>query len=282
MNNLNSALRQLASTTSVPLSELRILAEHATGLSRVQQVTEGQAPLRTAHLNALAALATRRQHGEPIAYLVGHKEFYSRPFQVNPNVLIPRPETEELVEQALAFLAPLANAGHPLRALDLGCGSGAIGITLALELPQLQVLATDLSSAALEMAQHNAKTLCAHNIEFIQSDLFEALTQQTPAAQFNLICSNPPYIEANDPHLRQGDLRFEPQLALTDNGDGLRFYRSIAQHSPALLQPNGAVMVEHGHNQQADVMALFNNGVYRNAQGISDLAGLPRVVMAWV
>jgi release factor glutamine methyltransferase len=278
--SLNDALRQICADTGVPLSELRILAEHTTGMSRVQQVTAGHGPINPVHLGSLEVFAKRRQNGEPIAYLIGHKEFYSRPFKVTPSVLIPRPETEELVEHALTFLAQQPETSEPLRVLDIGCGSGVIAITLALENPKLEVLATDISIEALEIAKQNAKTLKAKNVQFLHSDLFEALFTQQPLPTFNLICSNPPYIQADDPHLLEGDLRFEPQLALTDNGDGLHFYRSLVEHSHKLLKPKGAVMVEHGYDQQAPIIALFKNGPYKNIEGLTDLASVPRVVVA--
>ncbi|MFP5483890.1 MAG: hypothetical protein ACLGGW_11500, partial [Gammaproteobacteria bacterium] len=135
---------------------------------------------------------------------------------------------------------------------------------------------------ALWVAQFNANELGAKNIRFVQSDLFENLLNQTPSLAFDLICSNPPYIEQGDEHLSQGDLRFEPQQALTDGGDGLRFYREIAQHSPSLLRAGGGVLVEHGHLQQAAVKALFSKGPYVHVQGLPDLAGTPRFVFAHI
>ena len=166
--------------------------------------------------------------------------------------------------------------------LDIGCGSGAIAVSLALENPILEVTATDISADALWVAQFNANELGAKNIRFVQSDLFENLLNQTPSLAFDLICSNPPYIEQGDEHLSQGDLRFEPQQALTDGGDGLRFYREIAQHSPSLLRAGGGVLVEHGHLQQEAVKALFSKGPYVHVQGLPDLAGTPRFVFAHI
>ncbi|HEX4880035.1 MAG TPA: peptide chain release factor N(5)-glutamine methyltransferase [Limnobacter sp.] len=279
---LESALQQTRDETGLTTSELRILMCHITGLNKVGLVSRGKDPLPMDQLSAFKSLAARRQQGEPIAYLVGHKEFYSRPFLVDPRVLIPRPETEELVEHALAFLQQRATENLLTRVLDIGTGSGAIAVSLALENPILEVTATDVSADALWVAQHNASTLGAKNLKFIQSDLFAGLLAQNPPLAFDLICSNPPYIEAGDPHLQQGDLRFEPALALTDHGDGLHFYRQIAQHSPPLLRSGGGVIVEHGHTQQAQVMQLFQHAGFARVQGLPDLAGTPRFVFAQV
>lgn len=277
---LQTTLQQTREETGLPMGELRILMCHATGLNKVGLVSQSHAELPMDQLSNFKALAARRQAGEPIAYLVEQKEFYSRPFFVDHRVLIPRPETEELVEHALVFLQKRASENLLTRVLDIGTGSGAIAITLALENPILEISATDISADALWVAQHNASALGAKNIRFIQADLFNGLLNQTPPLAFDLICSNPPYIENNDPHLSQGDLRFEPPHALTDQGDGLRFYRAIAQHSPSLLRAGGGVIVEHGHTQQAAVMACFKQAPFKHVQGLPDLAGTPRCVYA--
>lgn len=277
---LGYALQQTREETGLPLAELRVLLSHITGFNNVQLVTKSDHELPMDQLSAFKSLAARRQRGEPVAYLVQCREFYSRPFFVDPRVLIPRPETEELVEHALVFLQHIASENLLTRVLDIGCGSGAIAISLALENPILEVTASDISADALWVAQHNANTLNARNVRFIQSDLFEHLVNQQPPLAFDLICSNPPYIEHNDPHLSQGDLRFEPSLALTDQGDGLHFYREIAAHSPSLLRPQGGVIVEHGYNQQTAVIDMFRQGPYSHVQGLSDLAGTPRFVLA--
>lgn len=279
---IESVLQQTREETGLPPSELRILMTHITGFDRVGLVTKGNRALPMDQLSAFKSLAAKRKHGEPIAYLVQQKEFYSRPFFVDPRVLIPRPETEELVEHALGFLQNKSTENLLTRVLDIGCGSGAIAISLALENPILEVSATDVSADALWVAQYNANQLAAKNVRFIQSDLFAGLLNQTPALAFDLICSNPPYIEQGDIHLSQGDLRFEPSLALTDGGDGLRFYRDIARYSPTLLRPGGGVLVEHGHDQQEAVKALFSIAPYLHVQGLPDLAGTPRFVFAHI
>lgn len=279
---IESMLQLTREETGLPPSELRVLMMHITGFDRVGLVTKGNRALPMDQLSAFKALANRRQHGEPIAYLVQQKEFYSRPFFVDPRVLIPRPETEELVEHALGFLQSKSTENLLTRVLDIGCGSGAIAISLALENPILEVTATDISADALWVAQHNANELGAKNVRFIQSDLFANLLNQNPPLAFDLICSNPPYIEQGDTHLSQGDLRFEPQLALTDGGDGLHFYREIARYSPTLLRPGGGVLVEHGYTQQQAVKALFSSPPYIHVQGLPDLAGTPRFVFAHI
>lgn len=279
---IESVLQQIRKETGLAPSELRILMMYITGFDRVGLVTKGNRELPMDQLNAFKSLAAKRKSGEPIAYLVQHKEFYSRSFFVDPRVLIPRPETEELVEHALAFLQNRSTENLLTRVLDMGCGSGAIAISLALENPILEVTASDISADALWVAQFNANELGAKNVRFVQSDLFDGLINQTPALAFDLICSNPPYIELGDVHLSQGDLRFEPAQALTDGGDGLHFYREIALHSPALLRAGGGVLVEHGHTQQEAVKALFSRPPYIHVQGLPDLAGTPRFVFAHI
>lgn len=306
---LGGILQQTREETQLPLSELRILLGFTMNMDRIALITRDQEPISMDKLSQFKSLAARRVQGEPIAYLVGEREFFSRPFKVSPQVLIPRPETEELVERALAFLSLRSGQNLLTRVLDIGTGSGAIAITLALESPILEVTATDISEEALVIAQHNATFLRANHIQFVHSDLFSAFAQPTAnqssqfsnsghsgnsshhfgssgtsypisCLQFDLIVSNPPYIRAGDPHLSQGDLRFEPTLALTDQADGLRFYRDIASQSLSFLRPNGAVMVEHGYDQQAQIMKIFQDAGYASVQGFNDLAGTPRIVIA--
>lgn len=292
---LGGILQQTREETQLPLSELRILLGFTMNMDRIALITRDQEPICMDKLSQFKSLAARRAQGEPIAYLIGEREFFSRPFKVSPQVLIPRPETEELVERALAFLNPRSGQNLLTRVLDIGTGSGAIAITLALESPILEVTATDISEEALQVAQHNATFLRAHHIQFVHSDLFSAFTEQpgnppppgnfgtthsVPTLQFDLIVSNPPYIRADDPHLTQGDLRFEPSLALTDHSDGLDFYRSIASQSTPYLRPHGAILIEHGYDQQAQIIQIFKESGYNMVQGFRDLAGTPRIVLA--
>lgn len=280
---VRSLLQQTREETALPLSELRILLGVVLGLDRVGLITNAHEPVPMDQLSAFKSLAARRQLGEPIAYLVGEQEFFSRPFHVNPHVLIPRPETEELVERALALLEQRAKENLLTRVLDIGTGSGAIAITLALENPILEVTGSDISTAALQVAQHNAAQLKAQHLRWVHSDVLDAFLDphsQPPAQQFDLIVSNPPYIEAGDIHLSTGDLRFEPQDALTDHRDGYRFYERIAQDSLPLLRPAGMVLVEHGHQQQERIIELFKAAGFSQVTGFKDLANLPRMVLA--
>jgi release factor glutamine methyltransferase len=297
---LGGILQQTREETQLPLSELRILLGFVMNMDRIALITRDQDPIPMDKLSDFKSLAARRFQGEPIAYLVGEREFFSRPFKVSPDVLIPRPETEELVERALAFLGNRSNANLLTRVLDIGTGSGAIAITLALENPILEITGCDISEAALDIARQNAAFLKASNVQFVHSNVFSAFessgtahsmtdsathsrTQKAASStlwQFDLILSNPPYIRSGDAHLSQGDLRFEPQIALTDHADGLSFYRAIAQKSPQFLRPRGAVMVEHGYDQQLQIIEIFKQAGYPQVHGFNDLAGTPRIVVA--
>lgn len=214
-------------------------------------------------------LVEQRAQGTPIAYLTGEREFWSRQFKVAPEVLIPRPDTELLIELSLARL-PI---GRPGRIIDLGTGSGIIAITLAAERPILQVTATDISAPALAIAQHNATQLNTHNVSFLLSNWFEGVG----ASRFELVISNPPYIAAHDPHLRQGDLRFEPQGALISAENGLHDIQVLAEQARSHLADGGHLLIEHGYNQQSAVQAIFANLHYQDVTTHLDLSGNPRV-----
>ena len=263
-------------------NEARWLCEHASGLDGKEFRQSQDEYVTTAMAKHLHDMVRRRLAGEPLQYVMKRWAFRHLDVHVDQRVLIPRPETEELVEHALGFLQNKSTENLLTRVLDIGCGSGAIAISLALENPILEVTASDISADALWVAQFNANELGAKNVRFVQSDLFNNLLNQSPALAFDLICSNPPYIQLGDEHLSQGDLRFEPPQALTDGGDGLRFYREIAEHSPALLRAGGGVLVEHGYNQQEAVKALFSKAPYVQVQGLPDLAGTPRFVFAHI
>ncbi len=246
--------------------DAQVLFQHATGLSRAWLIAYGGDAARPEHVAAFAGLVARRLQGEPVAYITGTREFFGRDFRVSPGVLIPRPETELLVELALA------RAGHQARVLDLGCGSGCIPVTLKLERPGLQLTAVDISGAALAVAQENARLLGAE-IRFIESDWFSALGEEV----FDLIVSNPPYIEQNDPHLGQGDLRFEPRHALTDGSDGLEHVRTIVASARLHLVPGGWLLFEHGWDQAGACRELLETSGYAEVQSWRDLAGHERV-----
>jgi release factor glutamine methyltransferase len=250
--------------------EARLLLQHLTGLTASALVAHPEKPLDAATVSAYQALVERRVAGEPIAYLTGQREFYGRDFAVAPGVLIPRPETELLVEWALN---KMANINAP-SVLDLGCGSGCIGITLALERPDAQVTALDASAAALTIARQNANMLGA-KVQLLESHWFSALlTEQT---RHHLIVSNPPYIPAADPHLSQGDLRFEPLSALASGADGLADLRHIVVEARAYLQPGGWLLFEHGYDQAAAARKLLLAAGYADIEQHCDLAGIVRV-----
>jgi release factor glutamine methyltransferase len=272
---MNNDLSTIAPGTSIgavltrpPLDplEARILVSHALCLSRVQLITQSERQLDSEEAQAISALFARRIAGEPIAYVVGEREFFGLMFHTTPAVLIPRPETELLVELALQRLPPGAGM------LDLGTGSGAIAVAVAQQRPDVKVTATDLSAAALAVATRNAQRHRAQ-VAFLQSDWYAALGVR----QFDLIVSNPPYIVAGDPHLTQGDLRYEPVDALTDHGDGLSALRSIVTGAAAHLRPGGWLLMEHGYDQAPAVRALLNRQGFSEVQSWRDLAAIERV-----
>jgi len=221
--------------------EVELLLGHALGKDRAWLFAHADDALAVDGALRFHALLMRRAAGEPIAYIVGRREFWSLDLKVDPDVLIPRPETELLVELALARVPQNAQVDIA----DLGTGSGAIALAIACEHPLARVLATDASAAALAVARENAGRLGIGNVEFAQGDWCAALGGR----RFELIVSNPPYIAQTDVHLQQGDLRFEPRAALASGADGLDAIRSIVTAAPSHLQPNGWLLFEHGHDQ---------------------------------
>ena len=254
----------------LPLDPLenRILLCHATGLTRVQLITQGDRPLTPDEAARLDDLVARRLRGEPIAYIVGRREFFGLDFQVGPAVLIPRPDTELIVELALERLPPGA-----ARLLDMGTGSGAIAVAVAHTRPDAAVTALDVSPDALAVAQANAAANGAR-VRFLHSSWFDALAA---GEIFDVIASNPPNIAAGDDHLAQGDLRFEPVGALTDHADGLSALRTIVNGSPRHLVPGGWLLLEHGYDQAAAVRTLLLDAGFTEVQSWQDLAGNERV-----
>ena len=216
-----------------------------------------------------AALLARRQAGEPVAYLTGSQGFWTLDLAVSPATLVPRPETELLVERALARI-PVNSASH---VADLGTGSGAIALAIAKERPHTAVIATDASAAALEVARGNAARNGITNVEFREGDWLAPLAGET----FDLIASNPPYIAEGDPHLDRGDLRFEPPTALSSGEDGLDAIRSIVRDAPARLAPGGWLLLEHGWDQGALVRALLEAAGFIDVETARDLEGRDRI-----
>jgi release factor glutamine methyltransferase len=252
---------------ALPLDPLenRILLCHALGVSRVSLITQSDRTLTAEEAARLSALVERRKFGEPIAYIVGQREFFGLPFQVNDSVLIPRPDTELLVELVLERLPQQG------RLLDMGTGSGAIAVAAAHTRRDADVTALDFSGAALDVARANAN---AHdvNVRLLRSDWFSNLG----AEQFDVIASNPPYIAAGDSHLTRGDLRFEPNMALTDQADGLSALRTIIKGAPAHLRPGGWLLLEHGYDQATQVRELLEGHGYTDVQSWRDLACIDR------
>lgn len=255
----------------LPPLESRILLSHVLGWSRTQLITRDREPLAPETLAVYRALRARRVAGEPIAYLTGTREFFGLTLTVSPSVLIPRPETELLVELALARL----DGRRAPRVLDLGTGSGAIALAIAHSRPDAQVTALDRSPDALDVARENARQLgLTERVTFLASDWYAALPAS--AAPFDVIVSNPPYIVSGDDHLSQGDLRFEPVDALTDHADGLAALRTIVAGAPSRLLPNGWLLCEHGYHQAADVRTLCLAAGFADVASERDLAGIER------
>jgi release factor glutamine methyltransferase len=264
---LTEAADQLASVSGSALLDAEVLLAMALDKPRTYLRTWPDNQLQPEQLAAFNTLLEQRKRGMPIAYITGNREFWSRDFQVTPDVLIPRPDTELLIELSLKLIPP----NEPFQLIDLGTGSGIIAITLASERPQAQVSATDFSSAALHIAKLNAGKHQAR-IQFFQSNWFAGL----PANKFNLIISNPPYIAPDDNHLQQGDLRFEPKTALCAAEQGLSDIRTIAADARNFLQLHGHLLIEHGYDQSEQVQCLFKDLDYDNVQTYTDLSGQPR------
>jgi len=249
--------------------DAQVLLAHVLQRDRSWVIAHRDDPLPRDAATAFFALAKRRRSGEPVAYLVGRREFWGLPLQVSPAVLVPRPETETLVELALDWLP----AGRPTRVLDLGTGSGAIALAIARERPQADVMAIDASPAALAVARSNAAALGLRNVTFLESDWYAAVDD----APFDLIASNPPYVAAGDPHLGGDDVRFEPLAALVAGADGLDALRTIVAGAGARLVSSGALLVEHGHDQAAAVRVLLEEGRFAAVTARRDIAGIFRV-----
>lgn len=249
--------------------EAEVLLTHALGKPRSWLIAHAGDALDEAQLRAYDALVQRRRQGEPVAYLTGRRGFWSLELEVTPATLIPRPETELLVELALERLPKDQRA----RVLDLGTGSGAIALAIARERPAAQVTATDASPDALAVAQRNAAAHGLANVDFALGDWLSPLAGQ----RFDLIVSNPPYIEAHDPHLAQGDLRFEPPGALASGDDGLDDIRRIVSQARPHLPAGGWLLMEHGWNQGAAVRALLQQAGYGEVFTAQDLEHRDRV-----
>ena len=252
----------------LPMLEARALLAHQLGVTRERLIAQPEQRVAPADAQGLAKFVARRQRGEPLAYLLGEKEFYGRMFLVSPAVLIPRPETEQLVEAALSL--GLRDDAH---ILDLGTGSGCIAITLALERPAWHVTASDSSNDAIRVARVTAGKSQATNLTFRHGCWFSAISDQ----RFDLIVSNPPYVAVDDPHLDA--LRFEPRTALVADADGLACLHTIIDGAPPHLVPGGYLALEHGYDQAASLRDRFAASGWRDVLTLTDLAGLERVTL---
>lgn len=262
----------------LPTSEARLLLGHVLQKPLAWLLAHDDEVLDEAGLSAFKALVTRRAAGEPVAYLLGYREFFGREFLTTPATLIPRPETELLVERVIEKVDLKVGDGETAikhksrRILDLGTGTGCIAITLALECPDASVFAIDAHEATLNVAQANAQRLDA-DVRFLHSDWFAAVGGE----KFDLIVGNPPYIAAEDAHLLQGDLRFEPLAALASGADGLDAIRHIIATAPAYLNSAGELWLEHGYDQAEAVRELLDSAGFLHIEQHCDLAGIVRV-----
>ncbi|MEZ2575281.1 peptide chain release factor N(5)-glutamine methyltransferase [Buttiauxella ferragutiae] len=264
---LQQAIAQLQESES-PRRDAEILLGFVTGKARTFILAFGETELAAEQQQQLAVLLARRVKGEPIAHLVGEREFWSLPLRVSPVTLIPRPDTECLVEQALARMPATACS-----VLDLGTGTGAIALAIASERPDCDVVALDLIPDAVELARDNASRLGITNVEVLQSNWFSALNTQ----RFAVIVSNPPYIDEEDPHLLQGDVRFEPRSALVADNHGLADLRTLVETSRNFLESGGWLLLEHGWQQAAQVRELFSDAGYTDIQSCQDYGGNDRL-----
>lgn len=268
-NLLNQASQQLSPHADSARLDAEVLLCHVLDKNRAYLLTWPELELSTGQLKQFEQLLKARRSGQPIAYLTGKREFWSLPLKVTRDTLIPRPDTELLIEQILANYPK----DNELNVVDLGTGSGAIAIALASERPNWNIIATDFSEQALNVAQQNADTLKLKNIEFRQGNWFEPLT----GLSFDIIVSNPPYIPSNDPHLNQGDVRFEPLSALASGIEGLDDIEIICRQAAAHLKPGGLLMIEHGYDQAEKILHIFNKYGYSCISQHQDIANTPRI-----
>lgn len=257
--------------------DANLLLQAVTKRSRSAIFAFGETELNEAEQNQLNKMLERRTKGEPMAYILGEKEFWSLPLKVSSDTLIPRPDTERLVEVALDWANKRLENQESLQILDLGTGTGAIALALASELKQkAQVLGVDFKPEVVVLAESNRQTLQIENARFQQSDWFSTLGNQ----QFDLIVSNPPYIDAEDENLQIGDVRFEPLTVLVADNHGLSDLQKIIENAPLYLKPNGALFLEHGWQQACDVQHIFRQNHWQAVETFQDYANLDRITKA--
>ncbi|KTD23198.1 peptide chain release factor N(5)-glutamine methyltransferase [Legionella londiniensis] len=268
-NALQFAIRLLSGTGSSPQLDAEVLLSHVLNMTRAFLYTHPEHALNETQWKQFQCCLKQRQEGMPVSYITGNREFWSLPLKVSPDTLIPRPETELLVELTLKLAGNIPHASL----LDLGTGSGAIALALASEKPAWNLLASDASKKALEIACQNAKNLNISNVTFIQSDWFSTIPQQL----FDVILSNPPYIADHDPHLLNEEIRFEPRDALAGGADGLEALRHIIASSASFLKVHGWLLLEHGYNQSESVASLLEQHGFQFIQSFQDCQGHYRV-----
>ncbi len=270
---LNALTQQFSVVSDSARVDAEVLLSFVAQKNRTWLYTWPERELTASQTRQLQALIKRRLQGEPVAYLTGEREFWSLTLQVSPDTLIPRPDTELLVEIALELFSERSHEN--LNIIDLGTGTGAIALAIACEQPNWRIVGLDRIPAAVELAQRNKTQLQIPNATFLESDWFSALDKQ----RFDLIVSNPPYIEQQDPHLEQGDVRFEPRSALVAEDNGLLDIKNIIAQAPDFLVDQGWMLFEHGY-QQADVVRnLLSERGFIAVQTRCDLAGLERATL---
>jgi release factor glutamine methyltransferase len=272
-NALEQASQQLDALDTDPRLEAELLLGHLLNKNRAYLYAHSEEAISAEQLKSFNQLIAQRASGIPIAYLTGYRDFWSLTLKVNRHTLIPRHDTERLVELALELMGRQSN----ISILDMGTGSGAIALALAKERPDWQISACDASEEALKIAMENAADLGLKNIKFYHSDWFSAL----PEKKYHVIISNPPYINEQDPHLNQGDVRFEPRSALVSSQEGLADLQYIIQHGYDYLLPKGLLLLEHGYDQKSDLETILNRLGYKNVQCWQDIQGHDRVSGGW-
>lgn len=275
---LKSAAQRLQRAGSPsPRIDAEVLMAFAASRSRTWLYTWGDSECPTWEHARFDALVAARAQGQPVAYLTGEREFWGLPLATSPSTLIPRPDTETLVDVVLARAK--APSG---RLLDLGTGTGAIALAFASERPMWQVIGVDVRPEAVSLATHNAQTLHIANATFLLSDWFASLGVPPDGDAFDIIVSNPPYIAADDPHLSEGDVRFEPRSALVAEGDGMADLMHLIIAAQAFLSPGGWLALEHGYQQAACVRQALMQAGYQNVESVQDIGGHERVTLGYL
>lgn len=269
---LDEAVKVLTPASPTPHLDADVLLMHVLDVGRQALITRASETLGEHRCETYRRLVARRASGEPVAYITGVREFWSLPIHVSPAVLIPRPETEVLVECALARIP---REGECVIA-DLGTGSGAVALAIARERPHAEIIATDASPDAIQVARANAHRLGLANVEFRLGDWHAPIADR----HFDAIVSNPPYVRTSDPHLKRGDVRFEPQSALNGGANGLHAIRQIIASAHERLSPGGWLLLEHGYDQADAVAELLRAAQFTEIRSHHDLAKLPRVTEA--